>query len=283
MTKISIPIPTSPIGYVTIDGKKLPVEAPREWYRYWGLLFEAVGGDTGGIEDVALLSAGGQLSEGLSVIADLQQRIANLESQRRDEPLSLRDFSDVQLSASREETGEIARNLRSYGTMALQNANAVAITGGAISGLTSFGAVTQTQNAISTVTIVNANGGGSAESRITVSNGTSTGFIAIAGTAYGGYGAYVASSTVFYTASAAGLVAMADNAAGVFIICTGGNSERLRVDAGGVLQVQSPSIIANNTVATVLGSVGPTGSHTTVQEWLQFKNSSGTMRYVPAF
>lgn len=42
-------------------------------------------------------------------------------------------------------------------------------------------------------------------------------------------------------------------------------------------------MIANNTVATVLGSLGPTGAHTTVQEWLRFKNSAGTVRYVPCF
>jgi hypothetical protein len=40
---------------------------------------------------------------------------------------------------------------------------------------------------------------------------------------------------------------------------------------------------ANGAVATVLGSVGPTGSHTTVQEWFPIKNSSGTVRYVPGF
>lgn len=40
---------------------------------------------------------------------------------------------------------------------------------------------------------------------------------------------------------------------------------------------------ANGAVATALTSVGPTGSHTTVQEWLTVKNASGVVRYVPAF
>lgn len=40
---------------------------------------------------------------------------------------------------------------------------------------------------------------------------------------------------------------------------------------------------ANGAVATVLGVIGPTGSHTTVQEWLTFQNASGVTRYVPAF
>ncbi len=41
--------------------------------------------------------------------------------------------------------------------------------------------------------------------------------------------------------------------------------------------------LANGAVATVLGSVGATGAHTTVQEWLQVKNAAGVVRYVPAF
>ncbi len=40
---------------------------------------------------------------------------------------------------------------------------------------------------------------------------------------------------------------------------------------------------ANASVATVLGSVGPVGSHTTVQEWFSVKNTSGVVRYIPAF
>lgn len=43
------------------------------------------------------------------------------------------------------------------------------------------------------------------------------------------------------------------------------------------------SFLANGVVATVLGSLGPTGSHTTVQEWFTIKDSAGTIRYIPAF
>jgi hypothetical protein len=43
------------------------------------------------------------------------------------------------------------------------------------------------------------------------------------------------------------------------------------------------SFTANGAVATALTSVGPTGSHTTVQEWLTVKDSAGTVRYIPAF
>jgi hypothetical protein len=38
----------------------------------------------------------------------------------------------------------------------------------------------------------------------------------------------------------------------------------------------------NGSVATVLGSVGPTGSHTTVQEWLVV-SIGGNTRYIPMF
>lgn len=41
--------------------------------------------------------------------------------------------------------------------------------------------------------------------------------------------------------------------------------------------------VANAAIATALTSVGPTGSHTTVQEWFPIKNSAGTVRYVPGF
>ncbi|HEY2069837.1 MAG TPA: DUF2793 domain-containing protein [Rhizomicrobium sp.] len=41
--------------------------------------------------------------------------------------------------------------------------------------------------------------------------------------------------------------------------------------------------VANGGVATALSSVGPTGAHTTVQEWFAVKNASGVVRYIPAF
>ena len=45
----------------------------------------------------------------------------------------------------------------------------------------------------------------------------------------------------------------------------------------------SASWTANGAVATAMTSVGPTGSHTTVQEWLTVVDNVGTVRYVPAF
>jgi len=52
----------------------------------------------------------------------------------------------------------------------------------------------------------------------------------------------------------------------------------------GVLQVgNSASMSANGAVATTMTSLGPTGSHTTIQEWLTIKNASGTVRYIPCY
>jgi hypothetical protein len=49
------------------------------------------------------------------------------------------------------------------------------------------------------------------------------------------------------------------------------------------LQLGASNQIANGSVATVLGSLGPTGSHTTVQEWMQVKDAAGTVRFIPMF
>lgn len=54
-------------------------------------------------------------------------------------------------------------------------------------------------------------------------------------------------------------------------------------DTGIVKFANSASFAANASVATVLGSVGPTGASTTVQQWLKINNDSGTARYIPCF
>jgi hypothetical protein len=51
----------------------------------------------------------------------------------------------------------------------------------------------------------------------------------------------------------------------------------------GTLKVGASQMTANGAIATALSSVGPTGSHTTVQEWLTITNSAGTVRYIPCF
>jgi hypothetical protein len=54
--------------------------------------------------------------------------------------------------------------------------------------------------------------------------------------------------------------------------------------SGGILQFGSTgSFSANGGVATSLTSLGPTGSHTTVQTWLTILDSGGVTRYIPCF
>lgn len=62
------------------------------------------------------------------------------------------------------------------------------------------------------------------------------------------------------------------------------NAEALRLlNTGQVKFTGAANFSANAAIATALGSVGPAGSHTTVQEWLTFQNASGVTRYVPCF
>jgi hypothetical protein len=52
----------------------------------------------------------------------------------------------------------------------------------------------------------------------------------------------------------------------------------------GLVKFEGGSMMsANGSVATVLGSVGPAGAHTAVQEWLTIKNGAGGVRYIPCF
>lgn len=51
----------------------------------------------------------------------------------------------------------------------------------------------------------------------------------------------------------------------------------------GVAGLVNSNWLGNSTVATTMTSLGPTGSHTTVQEWLTFEDASGTVRYIPAY
>jgi len=39
----------------------------------------------------------------------------------------------------------------------------------------------------------------------------------------------------------------------------------------------------NSNVATTMTSLGPQGSHTTVQQWLVVVNNTGTVRFIPAY
>jgi hypothetical protein len=51
----------------------------------------------------------------------------------------------------------------------------------------------------------------------------------------------------------------------------------------GIAALANGSFAANGSVATVLGSLGPTGSHVAVQKWLQIVDNTGTVGWIPIF
>jgi hypothetical protein len=77
------------------------------------------------------------------------------------------------------------------------------------------------------------------------------------------------------------------SASGVWNFRNNGNTQSFNLAttaASGPIQfVDAGSFSANTTVATVLGSVGPAGAHTTVQKWLTIVDSGGTTGYIPIF
>lgn len=71
------------------------------------------------------------------------------------------------------------------------------------------------------------------------------------------------------------------NAAGNIRIGDAGQTTEI---FGGVLRMDGTSIwTTNGAVATTMTGIGPTGSHTTVQEWIAVTNTAGTVRYLPAY
>jgi hypothetical protein len=51
----------------------------------------------------------------------------------------------------------------------------------------------------------------------------------------------------------------------------------------GILKGAAGAFTADGTTATTMTSLGPTGAHTTVQEWFTVTDASGTVRYIPAY
>ncbi len=60
-------------------------------------------------------------------------------------------------------------------------------------------------------------------------------------------------------------------------------TEALKIDNSQRLRFAAASVVANGSVATTMTSLGPVGSHTTIQEWLVVKNAGGTLRYIPMY
>lgn len=73
--------------------------------------------------------------------------------------------------------------------------------------------------------------------------------------------------------------------AGLTLTATNAQESTLQLmpTTGGLLQIGPSLMTANGAVATAMSSLGPAGSHTTIQEWLTITNSAGVVRYIPAF
>lgn len=93
------------------------------------------------------------------------------------------------------------------------------------------------------------------------------------------------------TASAVDFVNITGGATGnpgTVIVAASGTDTNINLElspkgTGTVQFGNTGSFSTNASVATSLGSVGPTGSHTTVQKWLTIKDSSGNPFYIPCF
>lgn len=105
-----------------------------------------------------------------------------------------------------------------------------------------------------------------------------------------------ANTSVIWSLTDAGWMQLGSGASGTKTIRVGGSvSNNLEIINSaltqliwsltdtGQMQLGVGSTTANGSVATAMSSLGPTGAHTTIQEWLTFTNSSGVTRYVPAF
>lgn len=118
----------------------------------------------------------------------------------------------------------------------------------------------------------------------------------VAGDSLGGIfgGGYQVTTSAFATNKAAIIMKAAENftsaANGTIITIEttpSGSTTRAIVmtalSGGNVQFTNAANFTANNTTATLLGSVGPTSAHTTVQKWLTIQDGTGATFYVPCF
>lgn len=121
----------------------------------------------------------------------------------------------------------------------------------------------------------------------TITNATGVNYFDIERPAYTDASALTITNASTFTVkgcpSAAGSVTITNCYAGWF------QQGSVRIDgtldhgSAGTIQLGAATLAANATAATVLGSLGPAGASTTVQEWMKVKGTGGADRYVPMF
>lgn len=125
-----------------------------------------------------------------------------------------------------------------------------------------FGVVGSSAGALG-MTVDNSSTGTAAQTTLNIGNSTATneaGIILNGGSFSGGQGAN----------------ALQIKNSGASPIVLGTGTEVLKIGSSGGWN-------ANGSVATAMSSLGPTGSHATIQEWFTVTDSSGNVRYIPAF
>lgn len=119
---------------------------------------------------------------------------------------------------------------------------------------------------------------------VTVNNATTNayGVLAVVGTTATAI-TMTNAKTIYAQNPSKGAGSTITNAYGLYIenITAGGTLNYAIYSGGGKTRLDN-NATANGSVATVLGSVGPTGSHTTVQKWLTI-DFDGTVGYIPVF
>ncbi|HEY1632989.1 MAG TPA: DUF2793 domain-containing protein [Rhizomicrobium sp.] len=171
----------------------------------------------------------------------------------------------------------------SYNTVGAQ-IKAIAIAGGAIStGIIPGQIVFSIMNGVGTmvdVCKVDANAGVTA-TQVGTAKVTSNAASALDLATSGGTQFEIA-----HTASAVNFLQAAGSASGAGTATLAASGTDSNVDIvltpKGTGAVRMPAV-ANGSVATALSAIGPTGAHTTVQEWFAVKNASGVVRYIPGF
>lgn len=110
-----------------------------------------------------------------------------------------------------------------------------------------------------------------------VLNGSSSGNVQLIPTSTGSSLTITQPTQIGSNGGANGSLTIAGSSSGSVVLSTPTTSS-------GLLQFASAgSFSANGAVATALTSVGPTGSHTTVQTWLTIVDNGGVTRYIPCF